>query len=183
MSFRHRLRRITGPLLRPVLLRVLKSVSTHTVLHGVNVWSDPSSDREREALQYLAEAIRTIERHDRTRYVRLLKVIQAIVILDSVDALQLPEVGLCILGTTTVLEIPRARLSATIVHETTHARFRAAGIPIRKQNIAREETFCVRQSIDFLKRVPGQSDEVTRMQNLLETEMNSDSPWFMGTFE
>lgn len=149
----------------------------------MEVWGGGETNDDEFLFTQVSEALALIEKYDRVRFSNVQRYLHLMVILEGPDAAHLPDVGVCVVGARTVRTIPCARLAATIIHETTHARLRAMGVRLRKSNIAREETLCVRKAIAFLNRLPGGGDESIRMRTLLETELSSDLPWFHKVFE
>lgn len=180
-SLRFHIRRVAGPIIRPVLLLVLRVVSERTAMHGIEVWSGTGKDAN--ALERINAALQLVRDHDRVRYLRIQRHVRRFVILEIEDATQLPDVQICVLGVRMVNTIPVPRLAATMVHEATHARIRAAGVPLRPAILRREEILCTHEAIAFLERVPGAEAESQRLEALLAKELESDRPWFEKTLE
>ncbi|MFL5381774.1 MAG: hypothetical protein ACJ8GN_04600 [Longimicrobiaceae bacterium] len=126
----------------------------------------------------IAEALRLLDTVDPVRFRRIRRYLGPILVLERNDAAQLPDLRACMPGLDLVLSSPCSRLAATLVHESTHARIRAAGVPMRLDTIAREEILCTLEAIRFLERTPGGRAEADRMRQLLQDELGKDRPWF-----
>lgn len=172
--------RVLGKATRPLLFFVMKLLSQARVLHGVQVWAMADTEDDEPLFAGVSEALDLIREKDPLRFRRLLRYAPRIIIVDGIDAAQIPDIGSCALGMQTVLGIPPSRLAATIVHEATHARARSAGVIVEPRTQAREEMLCVRESLAFLRRLPGTEGEITRLENLLQAELESGQPWFLA---
>jgi hypothetical protein len=77
-----------------------------------------------------------------------------------------------------MIDAPRLRTQSNtqsalnFVHEATHARIHRRGIRVTQRNIARIETLCVGQSVDFAARLPAGDELIARLRRTLR------QPWW-----
>jgi HEXXH motif-containing protein len=177
---RYHLQRALGLAVRPALFAVMRALSQRRELHGVEVWAMADTADDGPLFDRVAEALRLIRESDPLRFARVRRYLRRIIVLDNEAALHIPDIGACALGKNAVLSVSSSRLAASIVHEATHARLRAAGVLVEPRTLEREEVLCVQEAVSFLEKVPGGAGEAERMRALLASELESGRPWFLA---
>jgi len=72
-------------------------------------------------------------------------------------------------------EINNTVVALNVVHEATHARIAARGVPYNQATAARIEALCVGQEIAFARRLPGDQQWIVAIEQKLE------KPWWNAT--
>jgi hypothetical protein len=72
-----------------------------------------------------------------------------------------------------LLRAPSTVLAGGLVHEAAHLRIARAGVEYRPSSRARIEARCVREEVEFLRRVPGDGDRLAS-----EAESQLTAPWW-----
>lgn len=134
-------------------------------VHGIRfgiLW--PDDDERTRVYPKVAAALRLIAEHDPRRMERLRCLVSGIYIDSDVGPLgrwyrriRLIQLKRSYIGAD---ETTAGHLAATIVHEGAHAWLESRGFTYREHERVQVERICVRNEVAFLRRVPGEGDQV-----------------------
>jgi hypothetical protein len=150
--------------------RGLLLVSTRTRLDGFDVY-DASIDGTEAPLGRISEALELIRARAPRRSERLRRDVRRIVVIAAGGPEYWPEAD-AIVVTRRTLDQSREEVALVIVHEATHARLWAMGIPYIHALRGRIEHTCVRAEVAFAQTLPDAEGWTERLQRKLET------PWW-----
>jgi len=158
--------------------RVRLWVSVHTSYDGLALSVLQVENDTDMVLTRLKEALALLERHDPRRYRRLKRDCRRIWITLLPGALGRYNHALkAILLDQRYVSSPATSLSeisATLVHELTHARLAGCGIGYAEPNRGRVERACYAEELAFAHRLPDSDALVARLQSYLALP---DSNW------
>ena len=157
---------------------VARPFSERRTLTGIEVWSMADHDDDAVLLDKVGAALRLLAETDPLRHRRVRRYVKRILITGTHRGLYNGDLKACVLGYPQVLSNTLEQIAAAVVHESTHARLRRAGLPLTPALAAREELLCVSQALAFLDKTEAGREEAARVRALVEKEFASEKPWF-----
>ena len=162
---------LVGPL-RVLPWRVLMLISPRSRSHGLDIFDlTAGASRSADHFARVDAALDVIDRYQTRRLLRLKRDVHRFLIVDQTGPEFWPRLHACVL-TPRGLSLDDEDVAVTIVHEATHARLYATGIPYHPKLRDRIERCCVKQEIAF-------AHSLQRGAALAETSRTRlETPWW-----
>ena len=143
-----------------------------------------SKDKDDVVRDYLASrveaALDLIGRFDSVQFLHVCKYLNRILVMRHFPRAEYFHLSrTCVLDEFYVadIDVPLALISATIIHEATHARLHQVGIGYPEEQRRRIERLCRRAEIAFGKKVPAGDEVVERAEKALQFLEDDDAWW------
>lgn len=164
---------------RRVLLRLRRAQgewllrgSVRRDAHGILLAVGAATEYQADFFSKCSEALELITTYDPRRFSRIRRDLRVIFMSAGGGPYYDPAIDGFIIDSRSLRAATVTRLSSLIVHEATHARLHRLGIGDDQARAERREAICVRAEIDFLRRLPGTADLMSRLQQSTQT------PWY-----
>ena len=160
--------------------RTYLAMATRRKVHGIKIRAAAPVDEEanRRALDMVEAALHLIAQYDPRRMRRIVRDVEWILITRTTYASAYYERDwkMCVINRSYLTDAgaSAAGTAATIVHEATHARLLACGIPYDEPLRPRVEALCYAEGANFARRLP-EGDRLA--QEILHTQPTASDHW------